>query len=278
MSGRTGVEVVLVKGADGSSIWDIDSAGHGQVDVVSMPALSPLVDGVYLGGASVGTPVKVTSLNSLCVKVDRVGAGGGGGGTVAVAFSGNTWHISSTNAGPVFVQGRAGTDVEVTSGNSFVVASAQRGDWGVTATQQGAWTVTQKTDPWNIRINQRTHVEQALSGLNTTFDGSPASTVSASFACTYYTDFLLCGYVTVNSNPTDIKFEVRFKSGTTWVKYLADYWGDVRWTDTAVGANGLYFALPGKCIGNKIRAFATAVGAGSTARFTVQDAALHLKA
>jgi hypothetical protein len=121
-------------------------------------------------------------------------------------------------------------------------------------------------------------VETSLSGLNTKFDNSPKSSYSASVVCEDYLYFMLSGMITRNSVPTDIQFKVQFKSNATWVTYRPDFWSDLRWTDTAVGAAGLPFALDGLCVGKKIRAFVTTTGVNSTNRFTLSDMALGLKA
>lgn len=228
MSGKTATEVVMVRSGDSTSLLRV-VGGRAQVDVISMPALSGLVDSVSLRGHTGGTYVRVTSNNSLCVAASG-GGGGSSSGNNTVVFGANTWKIRSTGYGPV-----------MTADHSFV--------------------------------------ETSLSGLNTRFDSSPASSYSASVVCEDYLYFIFSGLITRTGVPTDILFKVQFKSNNTWVTYRPDFWSDLRWTDTAVGANGLPFAFDGLCVGKKIRAFVTATGLTAGSHFfTLANMALGLKA
>lgn len=225
MSGKTPTQVVLVQSGDSTSLLRVVS-GRAQVDVISMPALSGLVDSVSLRGHTGGTYVRVTANNSLCV----TGGGGSSTGNNTVVFGANTWKIRATGYGPI-----------MTADHSFV--------------------------------------ETSLSGLNTRLDSSPASTYSASVICEDYLYFMFSGLITRTGVPTDIQFKIQFKSNSTWVPYRPDFWSDLRWTDTAVGANGLPFALDGLCVGKKIRAFVTATGLTAGSHFfTLSNMALGLKA
>lgn len=101
MSGKTATQVVMVRSGDSTSLLRV-VAGRAQVDVISMPALSGLVDSVSLRGHGGGTYVRVTANNSLCVAASG-GGGGSSSGNNTVVFGANTWKIRSTGYGPVMV-------------------------------------------------------------------------------------------------------------------------------------------------------------------------------
>jgi hypothetical protein len=129
-----------------------------------------------------------------------------------------------------------------------------------------------------VRVQDHTFVENLLSGMNTTLDGTPAKTYSASFSSEDYLYFSLSGMITKNAAPTDVRFKVQFKSDTTWVDYRQGFWADLRYDDVVVGTAGLPFAFDGNCVMKKIRAFVTGAGLSATNRFTLRNMALTLKA
>lgn len=100
-------------------------------------------------------------------------------------------------------------------------------------------------------------------------DDSPTSKNSAAQDTEPYSRFLL--YLKIDSTlaPTDIRFIIQFSNdgGTTWFDLQNDFWGDLRYEDTAV-ASIVYECLEGPCAGKKMRLRAVATGTNATNYFT----------
>lgn len=263
------------------NVWEINSTETGKVRIVSQN----------------DTPVHVTSNGSIATTGS--GGGGGSGGNVTVVFGANTWEINSSNAG--LVMPRTANDTPMTAaptlthglGGVYVAQGLPNplgAGWTVTPTTgstigiTGETTVTQVAgDTWAVEVADHAEVTHLLSGLNTSWNSTVKTSNSASFSCADYLYFTLAGVVTVSGAPTDIQFNIQFKSdgNGTWIDYREDFWADVRWSDTAVSQSRggeLKFALDGRCIMPKIRAWVTATGTGTTNNFETSDMILTLKA
>ena len=95
-------------------------------------------------------------------------------------------------------------------------------------------------------------------------DNDPTSSSSAAISTADYNEFQL--YIDIDSTlaPTTLQLNVEFSDdgGTTWYKYMNDFFGDLSWEDTAT-ASGLKQCVSGRCVGKTMRV--TAVGVGTTA-------------
>jgi hypothetical protein len=293
MSGTTpGSSVVSVKSGSSDNLWEIDSGGQGQVDVVAMP-------NVTIEGAA-GTVAVVTS-NRLWVS----DAGGAAGGTaVSVNADGNVWEVNSSRAGTVRLVSINDTPVDAVSagvhgfGGVYVAQGLPNplgGAWHVQPGVGSVWSVNQAaaSDPWNVtwaeegpvKINNHATQTVSLSKLNHQWgvNGVGASSFSNSYVCSSFLYFTFQGQITVpDGTPTDIRFGVQFKANdNTWVWYRPNWWGDVRWSDTAVVQSRggvLSFSLDGMCVANKIRGFCTSFGHSIGNSFVTEDVEFQFKA
>lgn len=88
--------------------------------------------------------------------------------------------------------------------------------------------------------------------------------------------FSLAGQISKTGTPTDVRLEVRCATNTSTslrFPYQRDFWGDLRWTDQAVGG-GLKFWLDGPVEAPAMSVFATMTG---TNTFTLSNMQLFLK-
>ena len=102
--------------------------------------------------------------------------------------------------------------------------------------------------------------------LNDATTSSNSSTINVGD----YTDFLLYLDIDSTNAPTDVQFIVQFSNdgGTTWFDYKNDFFGDLRYEDTAT-ASGLKECVSGKCGGRTFRLRAVGAGTTSTATFLI---------
>lgn len=104
----------------------------------------------------------------------------------------------------------------------------------------------------------------------TTFDDDPTSENSAAIDVSKFRKFLLTYSLEKANTPTDIVLQVQFSDdgGTTWFDYTNDFYGDLRFDDTAVGS-GIKEAVQGDIGGRLFRLAVTATGTDQTDTFTL---------
>lgn len=121
----------------------------------------------------------------------------------------------------------------------------------------------------------------SLSTLNVSL-GSAESSTSAEHTgidSSEAREFMLAGKITKGGTPTNILIEVRCATNATTslrFQYQNGFWGDLRWDDTAVGSDGVDFALIGEVMCGGMSVFATMTGAAGTT-FTLADMYLTLR-
>ncbi len=90
---------------------------------------------------------------------------------------------------------------------------------------------------------------------------------SAEIDCAGYRKFLLRNILTVTLTPTTIQIIVQFsQGGATYEDYVQGPFGSLMYEDSA-GAKAE--AIPGKCLGAKMKIYVVAVGTDATNKFTL---------
>ena len=114
-----------------------------------------------------------------------------------------------------------------------------------------------------------------LSGLNMALTGGASTSVDG-IDTSQARHFTLAGNVAKTGTPTDIVLEVRFTTNTgtaVYFPYQNDFWGDLRWDDTAIGS-GFPFALHGEVDSDYVSIYAEMSGSNTV---TLSNMTLFLK-
>lgn len=101
------------------------------------------------------------------------------------------------------------------------------------------------------------------------FDSIQETYFSSNYNTEPYNTLALFIEVSSTLDPTDIVFKIQFSNdgGTNWFDLQNDFWGDLRYEDTAT-ADGIKEALVGPCAGRLIRLKVIATGITETKMFT----------
>lgn len=110
---------------------------------------------------------------------------------------------------------------------------------------------------------------------NVRIDDNPTSYTSAELAVAAWSYCLF--YITIDSTlaPTDIQIILEFSNndGSTWFQYRNDFWGDLRYEDTAT-ASGINHCISSPLAGSLMRVRVVGTGTTSTAYF---DISVHVQ-
>jgi hypothetical protein len=118
-------------------------------------------------------------------------------------------------------------------------------------------------------ITGATRTETNLLIDNITLNNLRSAYTSNSLSTDFYRNFILYIHVTSEGEPTDIVFEVQFShDNVTWYKYMNDFFGDLRYEDTATASPGLYESVSALCAGRYMRVKITGTGTASSDTFT----------
>jgi hypothetical protein len=114
--------------------------------------------------------------------------------------------------------------------------------------------------------------------INTTYDDSPTSAVSAEIDCRRFRTGMFSASITQALAPTDIRFEILFSdvSGGTFYKLSSGFWADNRLDDVVV-TGGINRCWEFPVIGNYMEVQIVCTGTTATKTFTVTNARVVLK-
>ncbi|MHA1852580.1 MAG: hypothetical protein ACTSUF_03625 [Candidatus Heimdallarchaeaceae archaeon] len=106
---------------------------------------------------------------------------------------------------------------------------------------------------------------------NITLNNIRSSYTSESMSTDFYRNFILYIWVSSSGTPTNIVYEIEFShDNTTWYKYTNDFFGDLRYEDTATASPGIYECVSYPCAGRFMRLKITGTGLSSTNTFTTK--------